>query len=1302
MSVLNKLSICGVRSFSPNENEQIVFTTPVTLFLGQNGCGKTTIIESIKYACTGELPSGSKGGSGFLNNPNLTNQQSIKGNVKIKFFDRHGNEITIGRFMQVVLRDNKETFKTLVPQIKIEKPDGTKQDVSGRIRDVSDYCTQALNVSAPILNHVLFCHQEQSSWPLEEPKKLKERFDEIFDAAKYNKCVDSLRKLQRKKEADIKMIKNDLDHLQINKNRADDLNHKINDRTTKLSNIENNITSKKESLIPIENRIKEIYELEGTLSDLQRELTALEEQKKGLVEQQKNIKKHISFVCDGTDEDLKQQIQQFEANTENKNDLIIKLQQKITDIDEKTHQLREKVQIIQIKIGQFKEEQRQQLSRLQERKNLIQTATKHFKNQDCSDTDTLKHDVINEFKVALDASQVALEDLVMEIEAKEQELQVNINQLIENHSKTKQDIVSKNNIVVECQRRIDECKIKLASMDVKNNKMKKLSKDLEETQQALLNLTNSLDENKIKKEIEDSNEEIKKVGKHLEKLEQDYKVLMENHATEEMIENEKTSIIEKTSKINQLKNKHCEDFFNLFDDELPNNELSPKIEELLETNESKVKNLSKSISVIQKKVNTLEIEIKNKKREIQQTELKVSEKQDKIKKVCKEKPINELLQETERKKEHLQRQKGTLSSTKVMYESYIKQFEEESPCCPVCNTNFAQKNNVIKGIIESLKKQIECSPQNLADCEKKLQVQEEMFNKLQQLKPLNYEIELLTTKTLPDLKKDLSQFNNELKLLNIELTTKTAELQEPEKTVTHCRKVQRDVALIDQYRFDIKESESSILGLERNIVFVSTKKSRHETESEILEIKDQINNLKHTSETNNKKLDMHKKRCQELRIKKEKNMEDKIILQRDLQEGPHLEKQKAENEKNLNNAQVCIKQLNIKEKELKGELDAACNEKKETVRKNKQITKEANDKFNQSRKIIEDLEKLQGQIDNYLRNNNEEKLKMENDKLEKVQSKEQELNEKKNELLTLITKTKEDLAKQESTFRALRDNILLREKQVQEKGLESKINEQKTKIGVHNYTSLFEEKQQLLKKEKNISREINNIEGEKEAIEKEVKDYKKEQQKPINKNAYKDYKKKLFEHFIEQNQNRDLQKYTVALEKSILRFHKDRMVHINKVIRELWRAIYRGNDIDYIEIKTEDDIGSAQKRTYQYKVVQVKKGVEIDMRTRCSAGQRVLASLVIRMALAETFSSHCGILALDEPTTNLDRQNILSLSDALVSLIDSRKDEKNFQLLIITHDEEFLNTLTRVQSIPHFWKVSRNDEGFSIIKKVSI
>lgn len=68
-------------------------------------------------------------------------------------------------------------------------------------------------------------------------------------------------------------------------------------------------------------------------------------------------------------------------------------------------------------------------------------------------------------------------------------------------------------------------------------------------------------------------------------------------------------------------------------------------------------------------------------------------------------------------------------------------------------------------------------------------------------------------------------------------------------------------------------------------------------------------------------------------------------------------------------------------------------------------------------------------------------------------------------------------------------------------------------------------------------------------------------------------------------------------------------------------------------------------------VVMVKDQVEMDMRGRCSAGQKVLASIIIRLALAESFGTNCGILALDEPTTNLDKDNIQSLAGALAESV---------------------------------------------------
>ena len=48
MASLNKLAIRGIRSFDDKQISVIEFFTPVTVIVGHNGSGKTTIIEATR------------------------------------------------------------------------------------------------------------------------------------------------------------------------------------------------------------------------------------------------------------------------------------------------------------------------------------------------------------------------------------------------------------------------------------------------------------------------------------------------------------------------------------------------------------------------------------------------------------------------------------------------------------------------------------------------------------------------------------------------------------------------------------------------------------------------------------------------------------------------------------------------------------------------------------------------------------------------------------------------------------------------------------------------------------------------------------------------------------------------------------------------------------------------------------------------------------------------------------------------------------------------------------------------------
>lgn len=67
-----------------------------------------------------------------------------------------------------------------------------------RCADAKYEMCRAMGVSEAIIDNVLFCHQEEASWPLGTDKELKEKFDDIFGTTEYNDSVEKIRKKRKK------------------------------------------------------------------------------------------------------------------------------------------------------------------------------------------------------------------------------------------------------------------------------------------------------------------------------------------------------------------------------------------------------------------------------------------------------------------------------------------------------------------------------------------------------------------------------------------------------------------------------------------------------------------------------------------------------------------------------------------------------------------------------------------------------------------------------------------------------------------------------------------------------------------------------------------------------------------------------------------------------------------------------------------------------------------------------------------------------------------------------------------------
>ncbi|RLM77880.1 DNA repair protein RAD50 [Panicum miliaceum] len=188
MSTVDKMLIKGIRSFDPDNKNVITFFKPLTLIVGPNGAGKTTIIECLKLSCTGELPPNSRSGHTFVHDPKVAGETETKGQIKLRFKTAAGKDV--------------------------------KVCLSYRCADMDREIPALMGVSKAVLENVIFVHQDESNWPLQDPSTLKKKFDDIFSATRYTKALEVKKKLHKDQAQEIKTFRLKLENLQTVKDQA--------------------------------------------------------------------------------------------------------------------------------------------------------------------------------------------------------------------------------------------------------------------------------------------------------------------------------------------------------------------------------------------------------------------------------------------------------------------------------------------------------------------------------------------------------------------------------------------------------------------------------------------------------------------------------------------------------------------------------------------------------------------------------------------------------------------------------------------------------------------------------------------------------------------------------------------------------------------------------------------------------------------------------------------------------------------------------------------------------------------------
>ncbi len=285
MSRLEKLQIQGFRSFSCDDQckQTIDFTnkdendervpSPLTLILGQNGCGKTTIIECLRYSTTGNFPPGSYNGRNFIHDPNMSRIPIVNAHLKMVFVGNDKKRYIVSRSVQAKKTPKSVAVKTMDSTISFRKDDGTVGSLSSKCGDINVEMARVLGVTDPILNYVIFCHQEDSNWPLNESLKVKAIFDDIFAVGRAYEGLKNIKDIRAAQINQMNQDQKDMAHYAEMKKIAKDKEKDLKRHCNTKEEIEQHLKGIDDQVEPLRDNLKEIREEELKFLGFQEKLT---------------------------------------------------------------------------------------------------------------------------------------------------------------------------------------------------------------------------------------------------------------------------------------------------------------------------------------------------------------------------------------------------------------------------------------------------------------------------------------------------------------------------------------------------------------------------------------------------------------------------------------------------------------------------------------------------------------------------------------------------------------------------------------------------------------------------------------------------------------------------------------------------------------------------------------------------------------------------------------------------------------------------------------------------------------------
>lgn len=1304
MSRIEKLFVSGVRSFGFDEAQYIQFNTPLTLIVGYNGSGKTTIIECLKYATTGELPPNSKGGA-FIHDPSLTGEREVLAQVKLKFRTPPNAEHVVSRRIQLTVKKTTRSQKTLESTLSTVR-DGERTVLSSKNAEIDRMVPKTLNVAPAVLDAVIFCHQDESLWPMSEPAALKKRFDEIFEAQKYIKAIDNLKVIRKKHGEQLTRFKSLEEAEKDNKKKADVFERRMGEMHAE-----------------IEEWRTEVAEIDAQIAELDEKISFKNEQAlsfKGIVDKLANKRSHLEFRQDTVqelkssikelnepDQWLEENLAQFEEKVARHETEVEENKEQYAELQKELQQSRRSLGTKQSERGKHQSDKDKYERQLEVRVELVQHAANlhGIRGYDGQLNDKQAQQFSERIQKILNDKKRELEFLQKENREEADKKQAVITECEGRKAGYIRDRTFAKQRIGNVEKRVNALQAQLNGLDVDDGRKAVLDAELSDVEQRLQKLNEGFQTADFDNKIRHESNELAKLEAENDGLGRDMVECTQLADDRAQLGLRKKQLIEKRRNLDTITSTWGDKISSM---------IAPswKPESIEQEFQRAQKDRAKVLEEATRKRDEQDQHLKQARFSIRSLEEKAKVQGDQMEKsktaVCNalsevnpdDTPnVDNLPNEIEELEESvltLEKDVSLFDSLKEFYGRCQKAMNKKNKCL-LCDRAFgggaAEKAKLIEQIQNGLnekgkekaKDELTLAEQQLGSL-RMVRSQYDTYVRLSSEKPgLRQEIHALKEKEESILRK-LEELDQAVR----EKQEECQDLDSMGKTVSAISRTHQDITeahnqveriLSQQQASGATRTPEEIRELQETCVeqmrSVKTRLTNLQTERQ--RIRDSISSLElDRSGLVNKINDAARQleRRDDL-VNQIQSQKDDLLHQKDIihQADQDLEKVEPEIAKARAIRNDVMERGHEKESRVAGERDGLAGS-------------------------VNELKLVENDIQDYVARGGPSLLATTDREIHSLQKSEARIEKDMQELAASTNKLKDEINNSDEQKRNIRNNLNYRKSLREVETLKSEVAELETRNATEDYERLDDEVKWL-----NSERNNKNADRSGKAASMMIKDnelvrimkeWETEYQHAARKYRQAHVKVETTKAAIE-----DLGLYGQALDSAIMRYHSLKMDDVNRIAGDLWKRTYQGTDIDTILIRSDNE-STTGRRSYNYRVCMVKQDTEMDMRGRCSAGQKVLASIIIRLALAETFGANCGLIALDEPTTNLDSDNIRALAESLHTLINDRRSQSNFQLIIITHDEEFLRYMRCSDFCDYFYRVGRDEYQNSTIKRESI